>query len=95
MVGMNFNRTNVNVWALPLTSPGQYKEHSYCNFENWTPPSEWNEGSNTLPTHKQLTMFKTHIGNGVIGIWDKELRTHYGFSVQTGKFLWKTDSKST
>ena len=31
---------------------------------------------------------------GVIGIWDKELTTHYGFSVETGKYLWATESEN-
>jgi len=91
MVGMNFNRTNVNVWALDL-SPGH--QGALLFNENWTPPSEWNDGSNTL-AYTQATNYvqDSTYGNGVIGIWDKELRTHYGFSVQTGKFLWNTDSE--
>ena len=32
-------------------------------------------------------------GNGVIGVWNKEQRKHYGFSVQTGDYLWQTDSE--
>ena len=33
-------------------------------------------------------------GDGVIGIWSKELTTHYGFSVTTGKYLWATESEN-
>jgi hypothetical protein len=91
MVGMNFNRTNVNVWALDL-SPGH--QGALLFKENWTPPTEWSDGSNTL-AYSQATNYvqDSKYGNGVIGMWNKELRTHYGFSVQTGKFLWNTDSE--
>ena len=35
-----------------------------------------------------------HIGDGVIAVWSKELRTHYGFSVTSGNYLWATESEN-
>jgi hypothetical protein len=91
IVGMMFNRTYVNIWALDI-SPGH--EGAVLFNKNWTPPTEWNDGSNTLAYTQATNYVKdSTYGNGVIGIWDKELRTHYGFSVQTGDYLWQTDSE--
>ncbi len=88
IVGMMFNRTNVNIWSLDI-SPGH--EGAVIFNKNWTPPSEWNEGSNTLAYTGATNYVKDDTyGNGVIAIWDKEITTHYGFSVQTGDFLWQT-----
>ena len=39
-------------------------------------------------------MLPTQHMDGVIAVWDKELRTHYAFSVQTGKYLWATASEN-
>ena len=91
IVGMMFNRTNVNVWALDIS---QGHEGAVLFNKNWTPPAEWNDGSNTL-AYTQATNYVTDstYGNGVIGIWNKEQRTHYGFSVLTGDYLWATDSE--
>ena len=47
-------------------------------------------GSNTL----HYVGATNYVENGVIGIWNKELTTHYGFSVETGDYLWTTDSES-
>ena len=79
IVGMMFNRTNVNVWALDI-SKGH--EGALLFNKNWTPPAEWNDGSNTL-AYTQATNYVSDdtYGNGVIAVWDKEQRTHYGFSV--------------
>ncbi len=91
IVGMMFNRTYVNVWALDI-SPGH--EGAVLFNKNWSPPAEWNDGSNTLAYTQATNYVKdSTYGNGVIGIWDKELRRHYGFSVQTGDYLWQTDSE--
>jgi hypothetical protein len=57
----------------------------------WAAPAEWLEGSNTYT----MSAHQTNVEDGVIGVWSKELTTHYGFSVETGNYLWATESNST
>ncbi len=91
IVGMMFNQTNVNIWSLDI-SPGH--EGAVIYNKSWSPPAEWAEGSITLAYTQATNYVKdSTYGNGVIGLWAKEIRTHYGFSVQTGDFLWNTDSE--
>ena len=33
-------------------------------------------------------------GDGVIAVWDKELQTHYGFSLKDGSYLWATEPEN-
>ncbi|MCL5949938.1 MAG: hypothetical protein M1490_05620, partial [Candidatus Bathyarchaeota archaeon] len=91
IVGMQFNRTNVRVWSLDI-SKGH--EGQVLFDKNWAAPAEWAEGSNTL-AYTQATNYveDSTYGNGVIGVWNKEQRKHYGFSVQDGSYLWETDSE--
>ena len=91
IVGMMFNRTNVNVWALDI-SKGH--EGALLFNKNWAAPAEWDQGASTL-AYTQATNYVTDdtYGNGVIGVWNKELRKHYGFSVIDGSYLWETDSE--
>jgi hypothetical protein len=99
IVGMDYNQTNVRVWALPLdsittTSTANIASPQVLSTiydENWAPPEEWVNGSNTLH-YTGATNYVTDdtYGNGIIAVWDKELRTHYGFSVVDGTYQWAT-----
>ena len=74
---------NVNVWQLDF--------NGHLDFsEDWTPPAEWKAGSNTI----QYDGSTNRIENGVFTLWDKELRKHYAFSTETGKYLWETESET-
>ena len=91
IVGMQFNRTDVRVWSLDI-SKGH--EGAVLFDKHWTPPTEWSEGSNTLAYTQATNYVKdSTYGNGVIGVWNKELRTHYAFSVIDGSYLWATNSE--
>ena len=48
--------------------------------KTWQAPAEWLSGSNTL----NYVGATNEVANGVIAIWDKELKNHYGFSTKTG-----------
>jgi hypothetical protein len=85
IVGLYVNRTMVNVWALSLT--GQMGQSLYNKF--WNAPTEWLEGANTV----QWSAYTNQVAKGVVSVWDKELRKHYGFSVETGNYMWETDSE--
>lgn len=87
VMSVDFNLTRVRVWALS-TEPD---EQGTLLFDKvWPAPAEWLEGTNTLHY-----VGATNEGeNGVIAVWSKELRKHYGFSTETGDFLWETESEN-
>jgi len=97
VVSIFFNQTKVRVWALPLNnitptltanvSSPQSISTIYDKW--WNAPSEWLEGSNTI----HYVGASNNVDGGVIGLWSKEITTHYGFSVETGDYLWSTDSE--
>jgi len=58
--------------------------------KTWAAPAEWLAGSNTI----QYGTCTNYVKDGVFTIWDKELTTHYGFSTETGSYLWQTDSEN-
>ncbi len=98
VVSVFFNQTNVRVWALPLdkitptltANPTTPQSITTIYDEWWNAPSEWLNGSNTL----HYVGASNNVEDGVIGVWSKELTTHYGFSVETGKYLWATESEN-
>ena len=96
VVSMFMNYTTVRVWALSLSGLTASSTSTTKLFdEYWSAPSEWLAGKNTL--HYVGATNYVHdatYGDGVIGVWDKELRTHYGFSVATGKYLWATGQEN-
>jgi len=91
VVGMQFNTTMVRVWAIDISAG---HEGAVLFDKTWNPPADWNAGASTL-AYTQATNYVTDsvYGNGVIGVWNKELTTHYAFSVLTGDYLWSTDSE--
>jgi hypothetical protein len=78
-----FNQTDVRVWALNLDGTEK--------FDRWwnDVPAEWLSGSNTLHWGGSTD----YAEDGVLTVWSKELRKHYGFSTETGQFLWETESE--
>src|SRR5665647_2735444 len=87
IMSIYFNETKVQVWALNLAGLTKTSTSTSLLFnEWWSAPSEWLTGSNTL----HYSGATNYVKDGVIAVWDKELRTHYGFSVETGKYLWAT-----
>jgi len=94
-VSIYFNQSMVRVWAINIAGLTTTSTSASLIFDKtWSAPSEWLEGFNTLH-YTGATNYLTDgtYGDGVIAVWDKELRTHYGFSVVTGKYLWATSSE--
>ena len=81
-----FNQTQVRVWAV---STAEGSRGTLLFDKTWQAPTEWLEGSNTI----QYVGATNYVQNGVFAVWDKELRKHYGFSTETGSYLWQTDSE--
>ncbi len=86
VMSIDFNQTRVRVWAVStaLGTRGQL-----LFDKTWAAPAEWLQGSNTLHYVGATSAPK----DGVVAVWSKELRKHYGFSTETGAFLWETDSE--
>ena len=90
VVGLFFNQTEVRVWALNTGNLTKSSTSALLLFDKtWPAPAEWLSGTNTL----HYTGATNEANNGVIAVWDKELRKHYGFSTDTGDFLWETASE--
>jgi hypothetical protein len=102
IVGAFYNQSQVRLWALPLNGITATR-NATINTQTLTPifdttwaaPAEWLDGKNTIHyTGATNYVNDTKYGNGVIAIWDKELTTHYGFSVVDGSYLWATQSEN-
>jgi hypothetical protein len=89
VVGIYFNQTQVRVWALNTNLTKSSTSASLLFDKTWSAPAEWLQGSNTL----HYTGATNQAKDGVIAVWDKELRKHYAFSTDTGAFLWETPSE--
>ncbi len=86
VMSVSFNQTHVRVWAVSTLASSR---GSLLFDKTWTAPSEWLEGSNTL----HYVGATDQVKDGVIAMWNKELTKHYGFSTETGAFLWETESE--
>jgi hypothetical protein len=102
IVGMAYNQTMVRVWGLPIngittTRNASINTQSISTLfdKTWAAPSEWLEGSNILYyTGASNYVTDDTYGNGVIAVFSKELRTHYGFSLVDGSYLWATEPEN-
>jgi hypothetical protein len=102
LVGVFYNQSLVRIWALPLNTETttrnatQNAQTITTLFDkSWTPPSEWLLGNNTIHfTGASSYVTDKVYGNGVVAVWSKELRTHYGFSLVDGSYLWATESEN-
>ncbi len=86
VVSMYFNHTHVRVWGLS-TEPGREGQKLFDN--TWTAPSSWKEGFVT----QHYGTATNEVENGFITLWIKEEMKHYGFSIETGQYLWTTESE--
>jgi len=102
VVSMFFNETKVRVWALPTDGITATRTAQVANPQKintifdvyWDAPPEWAEGHNTISYVGGTNyVHDSTYGDGVVAVWSKELRQHYGFSVTTGKYLWTTKSE--
>jgi hypothetical protein len=80
---LNSDRTTMRLYAIGIgpDNAGQMK------FDRtWNTPSEWSEGQNVI----HWTASTGYVDGGVWVCWNKELRKHYGFSLDNGAYLWET-----
>jgi hypothetical protein len=86
IVAVDYSQANVRVWGISLNPSSR---GTLLFDRTWTAPAEWSQGSNTL----HFVGASDNPDGGIIAVWSKELRKHYGFSTQDGTFKWETDSE--
>jgi hypothetical protein len=86
IVGVDYNHTHVRCWGISLTPATRGTQ---LFDRTWNAPAEWNDGFNTL----HYVGASDNAEGGIIAVWSKELRKHYGFSTEDGTFQWETDSE--
>jgi len=85
IIGGSTAPTNVEVWGISLK---QGQEGTLLFDKKWQAPAEWAAGNITISI--EATSFEN--GERVMVIWAKETRKLYGFSINTGDFLWETET---
>jgi hypothetical protein len=89
VVGSNINTTDINIWAFSL-KPGQEGALLYNN--DWKTPAEWTQGNISFQTYGS-SWATTDLDENIALIWIKEQRAHYAFSLETGQYLWRTETQ--
>jgi hypothetical protein len=89
LVGVYYNQSEVRVWALKTEGLTKASTSTSTIFDKtWQAPAEWKD---TSPIYTGAT---NNLEGGVIAVWNKELTKHYGFSTETGKYLWQTETEN-
>jgi outer membrane protein assembly factor BamB len=84
IIGGSISTQAVRLWGISI-KPGS--EGTLLFDKTWNPPSDFKNGNLTIST---AAISSNGVG-GVLTIWSKEERKYYGFSTETGDYLWKTD----
>ena len=84
ILGVDITKTEVSSWAISL-EPG--KEGQLLFQNTWPAPAEW------ATSNLDITFATGSPTDGVFALWAKEIRKYYGFNIDTGAFLWETDSE--
>jgi len=82
--GETTSQTHVTLWGLSL-EPGQ--EGTLLFDNTWQAP-DWEEGDITF---RRSGLTASSSEDKVAVMWIKEFRKYYGFSLETGKYLWETE----
>ncbi len=90
IVAVDYNQTHVRCWALNIDGISKSSTSTTTIFDRTrAAPSEWLDGYNTL----HYVGATDEAEDGVIAVWSKELRKHYGYSTKDGTYLWETESE--
>jgi hypothetical protein len=77
--------SSVQVWGISLK---QGEEGQVLFNESWLPPSDWISGNQSISWAAWSAEDKVGV------LWSKELRKHYGVSLETGEMIWtQSDSQ--
>jgi outer membrane protein assembly factor BamB len=86
VVGSSITSTNVNLWALSL-KPGE--EGRLLYNKSWNAPASWAAGNLTISRGAISSM------DDLCTLRSKEDNLRYGFSTDTGDYLWVTEPLET
>ena len=79
VVGANIGSEEVSVWSINIESG---KEGATLFDVTWKAPEDWITGNQSIS-------WAADSEESLVGVlWSKELRQHYGVSLETGKLLW-------
>jgi hypothetical protein len=84
IVGGTLSQTAVSLWGISLV-PGQ--EGTLLFQNTWNAPAEWKEGNLTISGFAGGWVAWSQ-EDRVAVMYIKETRQHYGFSLETGQYLW-------
>jgi len=84
VVGGSISTEEVSLWGLSLEA-GNEGHELFTN--TWNAPAEWASGN------VSINWGATSLEDSVLVLEAKETVNHYAFSLDTGKFLWVTDSE--
>jgi hypothetical protein len=84
ILGVSTTTAEVASWAISL-KPGQ--EGQLLFKKTWNAPAEWAAGNVSL----SVETISPHGEDGIFVVYARELRKYYGFSSNTGEFLWETE----
>ncbi|GAI83734.1 unnamed protein product, partial [marine sediment metagenome] len=79
IVGSSTSTSQITTWGISL-KPGQ--EGTLLFKETWQPPTSWVTGN------QSISRAAGSIEDGLITVWNKETQQYWGFSTETGKYLW-------
>ena len=79
IVGSNTNTSHVVTWGISLKS-GQ--EGQLLFNKVWNAPADWVAGN------QSISRSAGSIEDGLIAVWSKETQQYWGFSTDTGDYLW-------
>jgi outer membrane protein assembly factor BamB len=79
IIGASITETEVTIWGLSLV-PGEQGRLLFS--KTWKAPSEWAAGNQTI------SWAAANIEDGVAVLYSKERNHYFGFSLETGEFLW-------
>lgn len=85
IIGGTINSTLGQLWGINV-KPGS--EGQVLFNTKWTAPASWTSGNVTIDMLHEYSMMPASLEDKIGIIWVKELREHYGFSLDTGEIVW-------
>ncbi len=82
LIGGSISREEVTLWGIDLA---EGDEGDLLFEETWTAPSEWSDAA------LDISYAASSLDDEVLVLRTKETRLYYGFSTETGDYLWVTD----
>ncbi|MCW4023338.1 MAG: hypothetical protein NWF02_09290 [Candidatus Bathyarchaeota archaeon] len=84
VLGLSISKTEVESWAVSL-EPGHEGDLIFQN--TWSAPAAWASSNLDIGFATGSIEDETYV------IWVKETRRYYGFDINTGEYLWVTNSE--